>query len=164
MVEQVLFQTPYQRDTCKAMLTENPRAELSHRNGLQTPFASFVAKTKEGAAGNTKHFVPGMRIWTSPKSREKLFGSSEPYPLFTLFIAKGISNSIFFAPNLLKEEIKRHQNKIIEVSKSLDQASFELIRDEIFSCVSLISEEQVPYAFYNLLKSYKASEYNTQIN
>ncbi len=37
----------------------------------------------------------------------------------------------FFSPNLLKEEIKRHRNKIIEVSKFIDDATFEDIRDEI---------------------------------
>ena len=53
------------------MLTENPRAELSHRNRLQTPFASFVAKTKEGAAGNTKHFVPGNAYLNDSKEQGK---------------------------------------------------------------------------------------------
>jgi len=55
----------------------------------------------------------------------------------------------FFAPNLLKEEIKRHRNKIIEVSKSIEDTSFEDIRDEMFRCINFISEEQVPYEFWH---------------
>lgn len=55
----------------------------------------------------------------------------------------------FFAPNLLKEEIKRHRNKIIEVSKSIDDITFEDIRDEIFRCVNFISEEQIPFEFWH---------------
>ncbi len=55
----------------------------------------------------------------------------------------------FFAPNLLKEEVKKHRNKIIEVSKSIDDTTFEDIRDEVFRCINFISEEQVPYTFWN---------------
>lgn len=55
----------------------------------------------------------------------------------------------FFAPNLLKEEIKRHRLKLIEVSKSVRDSTFEDIRDEIFRCVNFISEEQVPYKFWH---------------
>jgi|APTNR8051073442_1049403.scaffolds.fasta_scaffold15531_3 predicted nucleic acid-binding protein len=54
----------------------------------------------------------------------------------------------FFAPHLLKEEIKRHRNKIIEISKSIDEVTFEDIRDEVFRCVNFISEEQIPYNFW----------------
>lgn len=56
----------------------------------------------------------------------------------------------FFAPHLLKEEIKRHRNKIIEVSKSIDDTTFEDIRDEMFSCINFISEEQIPYEFWEI--------------
>jgi predicted nucleic acid-binding protein len=55
----------------------------------------------------------------------------------------------FFAPNLLKEEIRRHRNKIIEVSKSIDDTTFEDIRDEMFRCINFVSEEQVPYEFWH---------------
>ncbi len=55
----------------------------------------------------------------------------------------------FFAPNLLKEEIKRHRNKIIEASKSNDNTTFEDIRDEMFRCINFISEEQIPYEFWH---------------
>lgn len=55
----------------------------------------------------------------------------------------------FFAPNLLKEEIKKHRSKIIEVSKSIDATTFEDIRDEIFECIHFISEEQIPYEYWH---------------
>jgi predicted nucleic acid-binding protein len=55
----------------------------------------------------------------------------------------------FFAPNLLKEEIKRHRGKIIQASRAMDETTFEDIRDEIFSCIHFISEEQIPYEFWN---------------
>jgi len=41
------------------------------------------------------------------------------------------------------------RNKIIEVSKSIDDATFEDIRDEIFSCINFITEEQIPYEFWH---------------
>jgi predicted nucleic acid-binding protein len=56
---------------------------------------------------------------------------------------------LIFLPNLLKEEIKRHRTKIIELSKGLDESAFEDIRDEIFSCIRFISEEQIPYEFWH---------------
>lgn len=55
----------------------------------------------------------------------------------------------FFAPNLLKKEIKRHRNKLIEVSKSIDDTTFEDIRDEMSRCINFISEEQIPYEFWH---------------
>lgn len=55
----------------------------------------------------------------------------------------------FFAPNLLKEEIKKHRSKIIQVSKTMKDATFEDIRDEMFRCVNFISEEQVPFEFWH---------------
>ncbi len=55
----------------------------------------------------------------------------------------------FFAPNLLREEIKRHRAKIIEFSKSIDEQTFEDIKDEIFSCINFISEEQIPYDLWH---------------
>lgn len=59
----------------------------------------------------------------------------------------------FFAPNLLKDEIKRHRNKIIEVSKSIDDTTFEDIRDEIFRCIDFITEEQIPFITILILLS-----------
>lgn len=56
----------------------------------------------------------------------------------------------FFSPNLLKEEIKRHRNKMIEVSKHIDDTTFEDIRDEMFRCINFISEEQIPYEFWQI--------------
>lgn len=55
----------------------------------------------------------------------------------------------FFAPYLLKEEIKRHKSKIIESSQYINDALFEDIRDEVFRCVNFISEEQIPYNFWH---------------
>ena len=55
----------------------------------------------------------------------------------------------FFAPNLLKEEIKRHRGRLIQASKAIDETTFEDIRDEMFSCIQFISEEQIPYEFWN---------------
>lgn len=55
----------------------------------------------------------------------------------------------FFAPNLLKEEIKRHRSKIIHVSKYMDEVTFEDVRDEMSSCIQFISEEQIPCEFWN---------------
>ena len=55
----------------------------------------------------------------------------------------------FFAPNLLKDEIKRHRGKMIEASKSIDETTFEDIRDEIFRCINFVSEEQIPFEFWH---------------
>lgn len=55
----------------------------------------------------------------------------------------------FFAPNLLKEEVKKHRGKIIELAKTIDDSIFDDIRDEIFSCINFISEEQIPYSFWH---------------
>ena len=35
------------------------------------------------------------------------------------------------------------------MSKSIDDATFEDIRDEIFSCINFITEEQIPYEFWH---------------
>lgn len=55
----------------------------------------------------------------------------------------------FFAPQLLKEEVKRHRSKIIEASQYINDAIFEDIRDEVFRCVNFISEEQIPFDFWH---------------
>lgn len=55
----------------------------------------------------------------------------------------------FFAPHLLKEEVKRHRSKIIEASQYISDSLFEDIRDEVFRCVNFISEEQIPYDFWH---------------
>ena len=55
----------------------------------------------------------------------------------------------FFAPNLVKSEIKKHRSKIIALSEDMDDATFEDIRDEIFRCLNFISEEQIPYDFWH---------------
>lgn len=55
----------------------------------------------------------------------------------------------FYAPNLLREEIKRHKSKLISLAKHLDESTFEDIRDEIFSCIHFISEEQIPFDYWH---------------
>lgn len=55
----------------------------------------------------------------------------------------------FFAPQLLKEEIKKHKVRIISLSEGLDESSFEEVRDEIFNCIQFISEEQIPFHFWH---------------
>lgn len=55
----------------------------------------------------------------------------------------------FYAPNLVKEEIRRHQHKIIMLTERIDESVFENIRDEIFSCLHFISEEQIPFDYWH---------------
>lgn len=55
----------------------------------------------------------------------------------------------FYAPNLVKEEIKRHRQKIIALAGHVDESTFEDIRDEIFSCLHFISEEQIPFDYWH---------------
>ncbi len=55
----------------------------------------------------------------------------------------------FYAPNLVKEEIKRHRQKIIALAEHVDESTFEDIRDEIFSCLHFISEEQIPFDYWH---------------
>ncbi|MBX2926520.1 MAG: hypothetical protein KF852_01685 [Saprospiraceae bacterium] len=55
----------------------------------------------------------------------------------------------FYAPQLLKEEIRKHKEKIIALSKHNDENDFEEIRDEILSCIRFISEEQIPYHYWH---------------
>lgn len=50
----------------------------------------------------------------------------------------------FFAPNLLKLEIKKHKTKLLEVSK-LSSEEFDKAQDELFECLTFISEEQIDY-------------------
>lgn len=54
----------------------------------------------------------------------------------------------FYAPHLLKEEIKRHKEKIRTLGE-LEESDFEDIRDEVFECIDFISEEQIPYDFWH---------------
>jgi len=55
----------------------------------------------------------------------------------------------FYAPQLLKEEIRKHKEKIIALSNHINKNDFEEIRDEIFSCIRFISEEQIPYHYWH---------------
>lgn len=55
----------------------------------------------------------------------------------------------FFAPNLVKDEIKRHRSRIISLSEDLEDSTFEDIRDEIFRCLNFVSEEQIPYEVWH---------------
>lgn len=53
----------------------------------------------------------------------------------------------FYAPNLVKVEVKRHRNKIIQLGELTD-TDFEDTRDDIFDCLTFISEEQIPYEYW----------------
>lgn len=55
----------------------------------------------------------------------------------------------FYAPNLVKEEIKRHRQKIIALAEHVEESTFEDIRDEIFGCLHFISEEQIPFDYWH---------------
>lgn len=54
----------------------------------------------------------------------------------------------FYAPNLLKTEIKRHKDKILEIS-GLSEDEFDNLREEVFECINFVSEEQIPYKFWH---------------
>jgi predicted nucleic acid-binding protein len=54
----------------------------------------------------------------------------------------------FFAPNLLKLEIKKHKAKLLEVSK-LSSEEFDKAQDELFECLTFISEEQIDYEHWH---------------
>ena len=53
----------------------------------------------------------------------------------------------FYAPNLVKVEVKRHRAKIIQLGELTDP-DFEDTRDDIFDCLNFISEEQIPYQYW----------------
>lgn len=53
----------------------------------------------------------------------------------------------FYAPNLVKVEVKRHRDKIIWLGELTD-SDFEDTRDDIFDCLNFISEEQIPYEYW----------------
>jgi predicted nucleic acid-binding protein len=53
----------------------------------------------------------------------------------------------FYAPILLKTELRRHKDKIIHLSK-LSEVEFETLREEVFECIYFISEEQIPHPFW----------------
>jgi predicted nucleic acid-binding protein len=54
----------------------------------------------------------------------------------------------FYAPNLVKAEVKRHREKLLHLSKFSD-SDFEETRDDIFGCINFISEEQIPYEYWH---------------
>lgn len=54
----------------------------------------------------------------------------------------------FYAPNLVKLETKRHTEKLITTAE-ISLSDFEDIRDDIFSCINFISEEQIPYEYWH---------------
>jgi len=54
----------------------------------------------------------------------------------------------FYAPNLVKTEVKRHRDKLIQMSELSDD-DFDDIRDDIYSCITFISEEQIPYDYWH---------------
>lgn len=61
----------------------------------------------------------------------------------------GQSQFEFFAPNLVRSEIRRHQDKIMALAEEMDENAFYDIRDELFSCLNFISEEQIPYDYWH---------------
>jgi predicted nucleic acid-binding protein len=54
----------------------------------------------------------------------------------------------FYAPNLVKTEVKRHRDKMIQMGQ-LTEEDFEETRDDIYSCITFISEEQIPYKYWH---------------
>jgi predicted nucleic acid-binding protein len=54
----------------------------------------------------------------------------------------------FYAPNLVKVEVKRHRDKLIRLGEFTD-GDFEDTRDDIFECLKFISEEQIPYEYWH---------------
>lgn len=58
-------------------------------------------------------------------------------------------NIHFFAPNLVRTEIQRHKDKLLMLTNGMSEATFEDIRDEIFSSIQLISEEQIPFDYWH---------------
>jgi predicted nucleic acid-binding protein len=54
----------------------------------------------------------------------------------------------FYAPNLVKVEVKRHRDKLIRLG-DLTEEDFEDTRDDIFECLNFISEEQIPYDYWH---------------
>jgi len=53
----------------------------------------------------------------------------------------------FYAPNLVRIEVKRHRDRIIRLGELTD-TDFEDTRDDIFDCLNFISEEQIPYEYW----------------
>jgi predicted nucleic acid-binding protein len=53
----------------------------------------------------------------------------------------------FYAPSLVKVEVKRHREKLIQLGEITD-ADFEETRDDIFGCINFISEEQIPFEYW----------------
>jgi predicted nucleic acid-binding protein len=56
-------------------------------------------------------------------------------------------NLEFFAPNLLKVEINRHKVKLMNISK-LETSRFEDLREQVLSPRRFISEDQIPFHFW----------------
>jgi predicted nucleic acid-binding protein len=53
----------------------------------------------------------------------------------------------FYAPYLVKDEIKRHQAKLLLLSQ-MNNDDFEIVKDLIFNCLMFISEEQIPFEYW----------------
>ncbi|MEZ4774021.1 MAG: PIN domain-containing protein [Bacteroidia bacterium] len=60
----------------------------------------------------------------------------------------GRQHFTFFAPNLMKIEVKKHQVRLQEISK-LSEVEFNSVREELFECLSFISEEQIAYEHWH---------------
>ena len=60
----------------------------------------------------------------------------------------GRKNFDYYAPNLLKLEIKKHKFKLLEISKLSDD-EFDRLRDELFECITFISEEQISFDYWH---------------
>lgn len=53
----------------------------------------------------------------------------------------------FYTPNLLKTEIKKHQVKIMGLGELILE-DFEATRDDIFTCINFVTEDQIPYDYW----------------
>jgi predicted nucleic acid-binding protein len=54
----------------------------------------------------------------------------------------------FYAPNLVKVEVKRHKDRLLQLSE-VSESDFEETLDDIFGCINFISEEQIPFKIWH---------------
>ncbi len=53
-----------------------------------------------------------------------------------------------YSGHYLQQEIHKHRNRLMKIS-NLTESEFEVSKNHIFSRLSFISEEQIPYAFWH---------------
>ena len=56
-------------------------------------------------------------------------------------------NLTFYAPSLIKTELRKHKSKLLEISE-MSEANFEEIKDTVFEFITLVSEEQIPFEYW----------------